>query len=220
MNLQKLIKMGAGLSSSVIILAGLNGCTSNQPAAPYSAANPKQPSASFESSAICANNSFLQKYQCSFVKVEQAARAGDPDAQYALGYLYYYGIGTAQDRQTGLMWIRKAAAQGQPVAQQALQALSTTKPAKKTLSTTTASPTSATSSSSTATSLGSAGGPTTNNTASSASASSTSSSSTPAASTQPARPLTDYLPNYGEKRVDTTATTTPAVDLSAPPANQ
>ncbi len=113
--------------------------------------------------------------------MEQAARSGDADAQYALGYLYYYGIGTTQDRQTGLIWIRKAAAQGQTVAQDALRALSGTSSAK----------------------AGSATASSTSNTVASSSASSSTAST--AASAQPEKPLTDYLPNYGEKRVDTTA---------------
>lgn len=211
MYLRKLIKMG-GLSSSVILLIGLNGCSSTHTTAPYSSVNGvTQPPVSFESSTTCANNAFLQKYQCSFIKVEQAARAGDPDAQYALGYLYYYGIGTAQDRQTGLLWIRKAAAQGQPVAQEALQALSTSKPNKSAKTNSTSS-----SSSSAATPLGSAGSTNTSGGGSNNNSNSLSNTSSSATNAQPDRPLTDYLPNYGEKRVDTTSTP-PSVNLSAPP---
>lgn len=64
----------------------------------------------------CATNHFLQRYNCSLAAVEQAAERGDPDAEYALGYMYFYGIGTVQDRQTGILWIRRAAEQGQPLA--------------------------------------------------------------------------------------------------------
>lgn len=71
----------------------------------------------------CLGNAFLQKYGCSLERVQQAAQSGDPDAQYALGYMYYYGIDTIQDTQTARLWISKAAAQGQPLAVKAMQLL-------------------------------------------------------------------------------------------------
>jgi Sel1 repeat len=173
------------IAISAILLLSLNGCSSTKETSsgmqPLEGAAPGT-SKSFSSSAVCADNPFLQKYQCSFSRIEQAARSGDPDAQYALGYLYYYGVGTTQDRQTGLMWIRKAAAQGQTVAQEALRALS---------------------SGSTAHSV------------SSSNSNSAPATTQPAAQSQPARPLTDYLPNYGEKRINTTETP-PSVNLSTP----
>ena len=67
----------------------------------------------------CADNPFLQKYGCSMERVEDAAERGEPDAEYALGYMYYYGIDTTQDTDTALIWIKRAAAQGQPLAIQA-----------------------------------------------------------------------------------------------------
>ncbi|MFT3742057.1 MAG: SPOR domain-containing protein [Gammaproteobacteria bacterium] len=54
-------------------------------------------------------------------QLQQAATAGDPNAQYALGYMYYYGKNVQQDTTSALNWIRRAAVQGQ---QQAIQALS------------------------------------------------------------------------------------------------
>ncbi len=138
MILQRMINIFGGIGLSALLMLGLNGCSSTHHAAPVSSATTSSPhAASFASSTVCADNPFLQKYQCSFMRVEQAARSGDPDAQYALGYLYYYGIGTTQDRQAGLVWIRKAAAQGQSVAQEALRTLATTPAAtKKSLQTT------------------------------------------------------------------------------------
>ncbi len=209
MNMQQIVKILCG-GSLVMLMLGLNGCSSTNGPAPISEANPAMPSSpSFASSAVCANNPFLQKYQCSFIRVEQAARTGDPDAQYALGYLYYYGIGTTQDRQTGLVWIRKAAAQGQTVAQDALKALSGTSsssPAKSAAPQNSGGGSTNSTSPASTTTPGNSSSPTT---------------SAPAASTpaKPDRPLTDYLPNYGEKRVDTTSTP-PMVNLSAPPAAQ
>jgi hypothetical protein len=59
----------------------------------------------------------------SFSQVKEAASGGDPDAAYALGYMYYYGQGTQQDVEMGKAWIHRAADQGQPMAIRALQLL-------------------------------------------------------------------------------------------------
>jgi DamX protein len=75
--------------------------------------------ASATASAACVGNAYLQKYGCSIQRTEQAAQGGDPDAQYALGYMYYYGIGTARDKQAAELWIKRAARQGQPLAKKA-----------------------------------------------------------------------------------------------------
>lgn len=79
---------------------------------------------SFAGSPTCQNNAFLQKYGCSFDRIDAAARTGDPDAQYALGYLYFYGVGVDKNGQVGKMWIDKAAAQGQPLAIRAQRLMS------------------------------------------------------------------------------------------------
>lgn len=68
----------------------------------------------------CSDNPYLQKYGCSITKIQRAAENGDPDAQYGLGYMYYYGIGTVRDQQTAELWIKRAADQGQPLAQKAM----------------------------------------------------------------------------------------------------
>jgi TPR repeat protein len=36
---------------------------------------------------------------------------GDPEAQYAVGYMYYYGYGVAQDTDVGYFWICRSANQ-------------------------------------------------------------------------------------------------------------
>jgi TPR repeat protein len=51
------------------------------------------------------------------------ARAGNADAQYTIGYLYYYGYGTNRDPQRALKWIRRAAARGNARAITALRTL-------------------------------------------------------------------------------------------------
>lgn len=90
----------------------LAACAHHVPSAQKSAKN-RLPSAA------CIGNAYLQKYGCSLERIQQAARNGDPDAQYALGYMYYYGIGTVRDTQTAALWIKRSAAQGQPLATKA-----------------------------------------------------------------------------------------------------
>ena len=55
--------------------------------------------------------------------MEQAAEKNDPDAEYALGYMYYNGIGTVSDPDTAYIWIQRAADQGQPLAVKAIHAI-------------------------------------------------------------------------------------------------
>lgn len=71
------------------------------------------------SQAACSDNTYLMKYNCDIERIQDEAENGNPDAQYALGYMYYYGINTIQDQQTASLWIKRAAAQGQPLAQKA-----------------------------------------------------------------------------------------------------
>ena len=79
--------------------------------------------ASAETLQACQSNALLQKYHCSLSQVELAARNNDADAQYALGYMYYYGIDTPENMDGAKLWMRRAASQGQPQAIQALQIL-------------------------------------------------------------------------------------------------
>lgn len=59
-------------------------------------------------------------YHQAFRKLEPSAQQGNTEAQYAIGYMYFYGLGTIQDQQLALQWIRAAAEKGQPQARQAL----------------------------------------------------------------------------------------------------
>lgn len=67
----------------------------------------------------CSGNPYLTKYNCSITRIQAAAENGDADAQYALGYMYYYGIDTVKDQQTAALWIKRSAEQGQPLAKKA-----------------------------------------------------------------------------------------------------
>lgn len=59
-------------------------------------------------------------YSSAFQRLFPVARDGRPDAQYAIGYMYYYGYGVSQDTSTGLQWMRRSAVQGYPAAIKAL----------------------------------------------------------------------------------------------------
>lgn len=50
-------------------------------------------------------------YKSALRQLLPAAANGNAEAQYAVGYLYYYGYGAAQDTETGYFWIKKSADQ-------------------------------------------------------------------------------------------------------------
>lgn len=82
---------------------------------------PNHTYSAYPTRAGCAGNHYLERYGCSLERLTAAARSGDPDAQYGLGYMYYYGIGTMRDEARARDWIKRAAAQGQPLAVKAYQ---------------------------------------------------------------------------------------------------
>lgn len=60
-------------------------------------------------------NSFrVEDYRRAFVRLKPLAIKGLPDAQYAVGYMYYYGKGVVEDRKKAWFWISAAANAGQP----------------------------------------------------------------------------------------------------------
>lgn len=65
------------------------------------------------------------KTTASLKQIQQAAKNGNPDAEYALGYMYYYGQKVPQNNEAARAWIQKAAAQGQPQAMTALKMIET-----------------------------------------------------------------------------------------------
>lgn len=60
------------------------------------------------------------QYNRAFDLFGPLARSGDPNSQYALGYLYYYGLGTVEDQLRAEFWFNEAAMQGQPLAKRSL----------------------------------------------------------------------------------------------------
>lgn len=63
----------------------------------------------------------LGDYHIAFNQLEPLAKKGNPDAQYALGYMYYYGYGTSMNYAKAQYWINLAANQGSVSAVQALK---------------------------------------------------------------------------------------------------
>jgi len=64
------------------------------------------------------------EYRRAFIYLKTEAIKGQPDAQYAIGYMYYYGKGVVEDRKKARCWIRIAALAMQPEAISADKALS------------------------------------------------------------------------------------------------
>jgi TPR repeat protein len=62
-----------------------------------------------------------QDYRQAFIRLMPAAKAGNPEAQYAIGYMYYYGQGVIENRKKAWYWIALAAKAGQVDAVQAMQ---------------------------------------------------------------------------------------------------
>lgn len=56
----------------------------------------------------------------AFRLTEVLALEGDKNSQYALGYMYYYGIGAPQNKPLAIAWMIKAAKQGHASANIAL----------------------------------------------------------------------------------------------------
>ncbi|WP_298624052.1 sel1 repeat family protein [uncultured Legionella sp.] len=54
-----------------------------------------------------------QDYRRAFIRLKPEAARGQPDAQYAIGYMYYYGQGVVEDRKKAWYWINMAAQAGQ-----------------------------------------------------------------------------------------------------------
>lgn len=50
-------------------------------------------------------------YKRAMEQLLPIAAEGNAEAQYAVGYMYYYGFGAAQDTESGNFWIRRSAEQ-------------------------------------------------------------------------------------------------------------
>lgn len=96
------------------------GCATPPPA--------KTPS---ETARAAAKTAYLAAdYQRTLAIVEPLAIAGEPWAQYTLGYMYHYGRGVVMDKQAAMQWMQRSAAQGYLPARQALQRIAAAAPRK------------------------------------------------------------------------------------------
>ncbi len=68
-----------------------------------------------------------QQYQAAFTDLLPLAEQGNAQAQYAVGYLYYNGLGVVKDFKSAVFWFNKAADQGNAKAKKALAMISTAK---------------------------------------------------------------------------------------------
>jgi TPR repeat protein len=73
--------------------------------------------------AVAKGNFAVKNYELAYNHLLPLAQKGNKDAQYALGYLYYYGYGVTRDQKLAMEWINKAAAAGQPLAKEAKKQL-------------------------------------------------------------------------------------------------
>lgn len=60
-------------------------------------------------------------YKEAFRKLLPLAAKGKPEAEYAVGYMYYYGYGVSEDSESGIFWMTKACEQNYLPAIRALQ---------------------------------------------------------------------------------------------------
>jgi septal ring-binding cell division protein DamX len=59
-------------------------------------------------------------YPQAYQELKPLAEQGNAEAEYALGYMNYYGLGVPVDQKQARYWTQQAAAQGHPAAKQAM----------------------------------------------------------------------------------------------------
>ncbi len=78
----------------------------------------------YRNSYVKAENEFaVGHYMHAYDRLERLARHGDTRAQYAVGYMNYYGIGISKDRDLARSWFKRSAKKGYVPSQQALHIL-------------------------------------------------------------------------------------------------
>jgi len=64
-----------------------------------------------------------REYRKAFIRLKEASEKNNADAQYALGYMYFYGQGVVENRQKAMYWFQRAAINGHQKAIDALNLL-------------------------------------------------------------------------------------------------
>lgn len=62
-------------------------------------------------------------YKEAFRQLLPLAADGKPEAQYAVGYMYYYGYGVPLDAESGKFWMEKSASQNYAPAIRAMKTI-------------------------------------------------------------------------------------------------
>ncbi len=103
------------VSCLLVIVVALSGCSGTAEVKP--ATNNAGQSAQF----MKAKAAYLAfDFAVAFPLMLKEAGIGNQDAQYAVGYMYFYGQGVGVNYEESLKWIRKAAEQGNSKAFKAL----------------------------------------------------------------------------------------------------
>ncbi len=63
----------------------------------------------------------------TFSATERKAMQGDAKSQYALGYMYYHGVGAPRNKDLAMSWFKRAADKGQPAAIAAIKMINANK---------------------------------------------------------------------------------------------
>ncbi len=96
---------------AALLLTGCATTPPKRPTPPY----PKQPKEmSITTMSELENGKRLFKegfYKKAMEQLLPLAAEGNMEAQYAVGYMYYYGFGTSQDTSSGKFWIQRSADQ-------------------------------------------------------------------------------------------------------------
>lgn len=117
-----------GLSASICLLPA---CTNQNKSAPQVTASSNKPFA--RQTALAKKLYKKGEYKHSFDILKPLAEQGNPNAQYYIGYMYYYGQGIKQNKSLGVAWIKKSAKQGYEKARRANKVLYTQRKKTKNL---------------------------------------------------------------------------------------
>ena len=100
---QRYLKPGKSILAALLTVLLISGCASTPKQ--EQEIDPAQASASskFEQAREAYRNF---DYAKAFTLLNTIAAQGDANAQYALGYMYYYGFGVIRDEHIALEWIQ------------------------------------------------------------------------------------------------------------------
>jgi TPR repeat protein len=94
----------------LMLAAAMTGCASNK-----QKTIPNQPKITSPAtvSELAQGKRLFQDgyYKKAMEQLLPLAAEGNMEAQYAVGYMYYYGYGTTQDTTSGIFWIQRSANQ-------------------------------------------------------------------------------------------------------------